>query len=1136
MSKSRLGKIMEFLGNTPRRIQLKIRGIDWYLGLDAGERQKFNLKPGEIVHLLEKAGKETVEEFLDQGRAKEFGLNGYCMYLIDRFELQEKYIKHPEKLKTLGMSEFNISNFIMSNRNKVHLTLDSIKELGLDLETLKTIFNYKPEEHLDLLPEEAKELGFDALKFVIRTEKIEEYLTPEKLIELGIGGISIEWLKGKVNIEKFLFEGQDKDDSNLVLKITNFIKATGNEKEYLKLSKIRELNLSKEDVKELMIKTGTIVPETLQGLGLRKELVYIIGDTGKIVEYLTPEKAKELGLSSREIFDLMEKNGNNIKEYKFDWQNESYLYDEVGIANLIKFSGKIEKYLTPEKVQELGISKKEITALIKETGNIEKYLLDGQDKNDPNLKLGIANLIKFTGKIEEYLTPEQASKYRLNRNDITELIKENGNIEKYLIEGQDKNDPNLKLGIGNLIKVTGNEKVFERYQKLKNKNDNIDDTIYYDFIANDELYNSYTEEQLLRITNYPEVQEFILKYSGNKYINEILKETFENDSNWIISLSKVMDNIEKYPELMENLENEKNQENTKELLEILSSEENYFDIKTPEDVRNYREKKNSICKKILENGKIDKLPDGLNSQYYTKDELYKFALLEYKFGISLEEAKRITERYGEDAEKMDRGPEADYLKILKEIVEHENIENVVKLSIKSNTLDKEWMGFPNARNAEADIINYFAKLYNETLYKPKEIDRKTEEIYIDKEGEEYKVDVYEIVEDFNMNIRVEGAYAGFSEPEDFADYFNTTDISYHGNCESYIGNDSIATAIDTDGVMVGYDMIEENQLIGSLPADIGSATDNMKFSSYGMESQFLSPQEMINNTRHTHNEMVKERLKIDKNGNVIKYKPSYAVWIEETPKNERNAEWKEARENDAQWKMTKKLAAQMGIPIVVIDREKFAEKETEKLEAMQKILRGESVDEKKYGKYTKLSKPELVKQMIIKFENNRIGIQFKEKMHDKFFTQEQFENLYKNIEKDILMLPTSDKNKCFEILKQVLEKEVAQGEIYGDEKLIEEKTKMHNFCEQEIENLKKKIANRLDAPSISNSTKDLIQKISATDYYKTQQKKGLFKNDSILELYVTRQTTFSDINYETQTIKQSTKQKSQEKPIEEEER
>ncbi|MBR3003265.1 MAG: HD domain-containing protein [Clostridia bacterium] len=469
---------------------------------------------------------------------------------------------------------------------------------------------------------------------------------------------------------------------------------------------------------------------------------------------------------------------------------------------------------------------------------------------------------------------------------------------------------------------------------------------------------------------------------------------------------------------------------------------------------------------------------------YSKEDLYKFALLEYKLGIGLSEAKRLVTRYGIDTEELPENDTTRYLKTLKEIIECENIEEKVQSAIQENTLGKPWEGTPSARNQEGEILNLYAELYNETLYQPKESDKDEQgEIYVDEKGDSHQIDVYNIEDDFNVNIRVEGAYRNFVEPEDFMKYYEEPDIKNHGNCESYIGNDSIAGARNTIGVAVGYKFIRENSLTACGPYDLNSV--NESFSIYNEKSEFRTPKEMIDNTRHTHNEMVKDRLVIDENGNVSKYKPDYAIWIEEDTKEERSQEgWQEKRNQDSQWIMTKKLAAQLGIPIVVIDREHFAEREMEKVECLQKLINGEEIDTEKYGKYleeySQMSKSELIKEAITKFENNRTGIHFNKKIYERFFTHEQRQNLLQEISASIEQMPKEEAIECLKVLSDSCLKESQQFEMTRDEKINigQYYNEIYRQTQEKLLGMQEKSQNQ-DRSELF----ELMDKISATDYY-----------------------------------------------------
>ena len=335
---------------------------------------------------------------------------------------------------------------------------------------------------------------YEIIELIRATGKIEEYLIPEKLAKLGLNDIVLitELIKALNNPERYLFEG---DDINFMyLSMANIIKGTGRIEEYLTSEKLAELGLNdyKYEIVKLIKATGKmeeyLTPEKLAELGLdyenvitelikatnnperylfegqdindpklRLNMANIIKGTGRAEEYLTPEKLVELDLIewSYGIARLIRATPNPEK-YLFEGQDINDPILQLNMANIIKATGRAEEYLTPEKLKMTGVyDDDEITKLVKATNNPDKYLFEGQDIKDPKLRLNMANIIKGNGKIEEYLTPEKLEELGLFYNiyGITELIKTTNNPEKYLFEGQDIKDPNLQLDIANILKV-----------------------------------------------------------------------------------------------------------------------------------------------------------------------------------------------------------------------------------------------------------------------------------------------------------------------------------------------------------------------------------------------------------------------------------------------------------------------------------------------------------------------------------------------------------------------------------------------------------------------------------------------------------------------------------------------------------
>ena len=181
---------------------------------------------------------------------------------------------------------------------------------------------------------------------------------------------------------------------------------------------------------------------------------------------------------------------------------------------------------------------------------------------------------------------------------------------------------------------------------------------------------------------------------------------------------------------------------------------------------------------------------------------------------------------------------------------------------------------------------------------------------------------------------------------------------------------------------------------------------------------------MIDTTRTLHNEMVKDRIcGVDEEGNIIKSKPDYALWIIEDREEDKR------REESSMWIRTKKLAFQLNIPIVVIDREKFAEREQNKVEKMKEIVLSgrnnieeyeEYFNKEEIERYKGLSQEQLAREILTKIDNKRVELQFNERLKEKYFTDEQRNkieeliNTYKETEQ-------SDTKPKTEITKELLD-------------------------------------------------------------------------------------------------------------------
>ena len=373
-------------------------------------------KAGESITYVENIGKcsNLIGNSIDEEEILDYGTE-ICNFFVDLIKdtgKLEEYLKNEEMIKRKGL--FII---LAAGKAEEYLTPEKLAEFELQDDKLAITelirATGKVEEYLT--PEKLAEFGlkddwYSIISLIKTTGKAEEYLTPKKLAEFGL-----------------------KNDHYA---ITELIKATRKVEEYLTSEKLAEFGLLNDN----FAKTNLIIA------------------TGKVEEYLTTEKLAEFGLmyDSRIIANLIRATGK-IGEYlnKEKLAELGLMHDSRIIVDLIIDTGKIEKYLTPEKLVELDLDylRYVIAELIHATPNPGKYLFEGQDIKTSS-DFNMANIIKGTGRIEEYLTPEKLDMFWL-RNDwtkIKELIKAANAPERYLFEGQDINDSNLQLNMANIEK------------------------------------------------------------------------------------------------------------------------------------------------------------------------------------------------------------------------------------------------------------------------------------------------------------------------------------------------------------------------------------------------------------------------------------------------------------------------------------------------------------------------------------------------------------------------------------------------------------------------------------------------------------------------------------------------------------
>lgn len=642
-----------------------------------------------------------------------------------------------------------------------------------------------------------------------------------------------------------------------------------------------------------------------------------------------------------------------------------------------------------------------------------------------------------------------------------------------------------------------------RLEKINKKNNTITSTINFDFIASD-LMDSLTEEQMLRITLYPKVQEELVKNKDNKSFINAFENMLKTNENWTLAADYIFKNIDarQYDELLLEINKDEISPGFYDDLCIVLSKPNYFGITSKEDIEKYfanNGKRNQILFSIMRGEDVE-LPDIIKD--YSQEELKKFAISEYLYGMDLEALHNYEIRFQgiHDLEIEN----SDYIKQLVTSVSSLNNADIEELDqIICDIIEgrKTPTEYSKDIHLDSKAINLFSKVFERGIYNPK--NSENDQIQpIDYNGS--RINVYRIHDDFKMLARVEGAYnRELTSIPDYKKFYNNPNISAHGNCESVIGQDQIGLARNKKGnIVVGYASLPQNSMLVSAPYDLGTRNRSLAplHDNLSLDLKFYGLQEMIDNTRHTHNETVMERLLVDEHGNVQKLRPSYLMWVEDRKTDKFPPEFIEPPEDNENamlkykaqvhlWEETQRAAHELGIPIVIINREECAEKEAEKIENMQKILKEE------LELPAEKNMADIAKEAIVKFENNAVGLEFAESdVQAQYFTQAQRENLISTIMNVLEQMPETAYEERHEYLSQVTEiikqessKFSADG-IKSDEQIREYYDTKVKLLEDELIKYEEYIGKESEIDfAIPKEIKKIfetdIRSIANTDYY-----------------------------------------------------
>jgi len=722
-------------------------------------------------------------------------------------------------------------------------------------------------------------------------------------------------------------------------------------------------------------------------------------DLGRIFPEITDEVLLEYG---KEILFYLKEKG-----CPYGWRTDKKLFYYISKKDkdlIIKFNlEEIFPKITDEFLLEYG---NQIITYVKNTSSLDyswrrdKKLFEYILKYDKNLILKfdleclfpkITNeiLLEYDELILQYIDKKNGATIWNDECLLAYLIKNNISlIKKMTVESYFSKDEYIELLASNL--EINKDTLKYKLEYLYRKNDELFKTLDFRILKIDKI----SMDELSKFTLYPDIQEKIINLDSNlvDVFSKILKLLNSSKYDFSNIVVKVLDNIDNYKELITNIQlQELNEERIKNLVFILQRSENIFEINSIEDLDDisFLSKKRNYFSSIENNLSDMDL------------ETLKKAIFEKKYAIDIEMSKFIYERYYHNLEELRKsGLNENVINLIQEIANLLNEESIENLRIIYQESEEIKTDFYTSLSLEATIRKEYTKMYLDTLYKVSNNDKSKHASLENVTYNGKKVDFYEIDGDFNMQVHGLGAYREWTRPENFKNDWLRPKISYHGICTSYIGNNQIATA-RPNGPILGFSSYEESALMLAGNYDLFSDEAILDYSTaYHTPYSFLPPKTMIDSTRHNHNEMDIERINKD---TAISHKrmPNYVVYIVDDINNQNNF----SSENEY-YQMTLQCATDMDLPIVVVDRLKYAKREMAKCVDLE-------------NKFYESKDLNCLEELFLTYMNNGVGCRLFEKQtkaeyHD-IFSEQVINNFYKRlvlyIKEDLISLKSNSKTE-----------------------------------------------------------------------------------------------------------------------------
>lgn len=433
-------------------------------------------------------------------------------------------------------------------------------------------------------------------------------------------------------------------------------------------------------------------------------------------------------------------------------------------------------------------------------------------------------------------------------------------------------------------------------------------------------YNSYLYDDVINNINYLIQND---NYSLFLKCYQIFKENNKETMRWEKSFELILNGFVngEYVELLNNLKEKELSEVDIERLGILiSNKNNTYNLEDLYDFESFSQIKYNSLKTVLQDFKFGKSLNEIKqnnscvSRNVTSNlELLKDLIFQKTYNMNYEQVCMLLNTYGNDLKAI-KGIDSNLIEMLENLNKINSINDINILKDMFDNVRLSDLDF-NYSIVDQYLSSSFQSIYSQTQYKPSE---ETFKGYM-KNG----ISLFEIDSEFFMNVYSLGGVFETQTQNYLKDWQERNDLFIS---TSYIGNRNMNTCpiknvcygfssfLSNDILDAGTTNLQISDVISPLNPQSNHRNINVNKVKYFMPQEFLSESnksQEVSENGYKWNEIGYRRF--DENGNRIM--PDYIVYFFDDDINQ----------NDIVWKNSINAAEQFKIPIVVVNKKKIIE-------------------------------------------------------------------------------------------------------------------------------------------------------------------------------------------------------------------